>query len=1075
MSAAGTPLDDAQTKNEVSEKCVPMNFSAVDKTVLTPQGRQEIEGVASPVKFTEALQNGDALKVNPQGGALMEALGFGADRVEENDPDFYMPDGQGKRLSETYQMFTNEQTPEGNPGVIVKLTNLVGKYGSSFYLMDKKSGHLYVLQENGYKQIEEKGLLYPSESMIMAGALDENRGNLFVTTSSSRLPETPTAESTRVPLKTSMDKRDVKEKKEPLTPEGLLEKEQTEWYQRELKEAEKDMVRAYMEKSKLESEEIETIKRRALKAQEEFEALEQKRNENKELQNRMKAEIKKLDQAMAYTSSILKRIKSGDPQQMAYEKTIRDFWNTSDVPQGSLPVTIASYPSMESLNEELKDELTEFDYEYYDKKRKVLLEKMAIANDVYMAHLRNYNQGDPTNKSSEFLFQFNEVGHRLHKQFDIVAERLSLPLEQPLIKYPSLGNLMDAIQQEDIGDKNRGYFREMTKEIKAKNEIAQKVLKNRLSVLKTQAKKEKNNLQYKEYQKESKKLLDFCERMMGKREEEADSLELEQPEGVPEVKEISKEKLDEKLKEIIDQPQNVEPIGKNTLPPYYSREMSRYEPLNSVKQKEREDLLEKVKEMTSEESKGGKREKSVEVDTDLSWDHEGLKPLPKAPKNEFNESPKPPRVQRIPKTKVNTVETSKMKSLAHSRDSKGKKCSEVPHKESKDKKEVPPEKKQDLDNGKESDSYGEKWNSKSSENPIDKKTAKWIEEQNEFLGKQKEKEFNKERKERDPPVFNPNGPVKVLQRQRVTHHTANGQPPQHPRGAQRDQAPPPPMVVANRGDGGWRNQRKRYPWKESQRAQWDGYGKQHGMGGERKGNQIYRNDRTQTQSCDATNESSGQSRQFPTKNTGNGQGGNGGNDDKNDKRKYRDTRINHENDSHEESDTEDSYEFEITSQQLSQVTPGGGALKIKLSKKKPLKITAGTPDRQSGTIPMELEHIRSSKHSIPRSQVDTTSESTLPTRGSGAPLFITPTHPENKVSPPKGTSIKRPNDLKGSTSYGLAKERVTQAQGSDTQKSQGPVRVHNPPGNGGEGDSSGGSNGDQGLPGEGRGPPQKGG
>ena len=127
MSAAGTPMSDTQSKKETGEKYVPMNFSAVDKTVLTPQGRQEMEGVASPIKFTEALQNGDALEVNPQGGALMEALGFGPDRVEENDPDFYMPDGQGKRLSETYQMFTNEQTPEGNPGVIVKLTNLVKK------------------------------------------------------------------------------------------------------------------------------------------------------------------------------------------------------------------------------------------------------------------------------------------------------------------------------------------------------------------------------------------------------------------------------------------------------------------------------------------------------------------------------------------------------------------------------------------------------------------------------------------------------------------------------------------------------------------------------------------------------------------------------------------------------------------------------------------------------------------------------------------------------------------------------------------------------------------------------------
>ena len=354
-----------------------------------------MKGVASPIKFTEALQNGDALKVNPQGGALMEALGFGLDRVEENDPDFYMPDGQGKRLlvSETYQMFTNEQTLEGNLGVIVKLTNLVKKYRTPFYFMDRKSGHLYFLNEKGYKQIEEKGLLYPSESMIIAGALDEDRGNPLVITQSSRLPETPAAESTRLPLKTSTDKREVKEKKELLTPDGLLEKEQTVWYQKELKEAEEDMVQAYLEKSKLENEEVEMIKQRALKAQEEFEALEQKRNENKEIHDKMKEEIEKMDQAVADSSSFIKKMKDKDPRQIAYEKTISDFWDTSDVPQGSLPVKIAPYPSLESLNEEPKDELTEADHEYYDKKRKILVEKMAIANDIYLAHLQIMTRG----------------------------------------------------------------------------------------------------------------------------------------------------------------------------------------------------------------------------------------------------------------------------------------------------------------------------------------------------------------------------------------------------------------------------------------------------------------------------------------------------------------------------------------------------------------------------------------------------------------------------------------------------------------------------------------------------------
>ena len=169
---------------------------------------------------------------------------------------------------------------------------------------------------------------------------------------------------------------------------------------------------------------------------------------------------------------------------------------------------------------------------------------MAIANDVYLAHLRNYEQEDPKNRSQKFLFQFNELGNKLHKQFDIVAERLRLPLKQPLMTYPSLGNLMDAIQQEDMGDKNREYFQEMAKEIKIKNDIAQKVLNNRLSVIGTPAEKGKTNLQYKEYQKESKKLLDFCEKMMGKREREADSIELEQPEGVPRGKRNFKRKVE---------------------------------------------------------------------------------------------------------------------------------------------------------------------------------------------------------------------------------------------------------------------------------------------------------------------------------------------------------------------------------------------------------------------------------------------------------------------------------------------------------------------------------------------------
>ena len=80
------------------------------------------------------------------------------------------------------------------------------------------------------------------------------------------------------------------------------------------------------------------------------------------------------------------------------------------------------------------------------------------------------------------------------------------------------------------------------------------------------------------------------------------------------------------------------------------------------------------------------------------------------------------------------------------------------------------------------------------------------------------------------------------------------------------------------------------------------------------------------------------------KGTTNGQDGSGGDEGKDDKRKFRNSKYDFEDKKDEESDTEDSCELEITAEQLSQLVPGGGVLKIKLSKKKPIKITAGAPD-----------------------------------------------------------------------------------------------------------------------------------
>ena len=187
------------------------------------------------------------------------------------------------------------------------------------------------------------------------------------------------------------------------------------------------------------------------------------------------------------------------------------------------------------------------------------------------------------------------------------------------------------------------------REVEIKNAIAQKVLNNRLAAVGNSEEETEVNLQHKEYQKESFRLLRFCRKMIEMKDREAGYIEFDEPEGVPNIELITEKELDQKLREALIEPQQVKPVGDNTIPPHYSREMSRYEPPIPIKEKEKEEALEKVREMTNGGSKGSKSEKQVEGDTDLLWDHEGLEPHlgPSKPK-----PPRSPKPSRTPRTRV---------------------------------------------------------------------------------------------------------------------------------------------------------------------------------------------------------------------------------------------------------------------------------------------------------------------------------------------------------------------------------------------------------------------------------------
>ena len=583
--------------------------------------------------------------------------------------------------------------------------------------------------------------------MIMAGALDRERSEPQPSIQ-SKIQATPAAESTRIPLRTSTDKREVSNQKELLTPELLLDMEQTRQYKEELKQAEEDMVQACIRKSELESQGAELTRLRALKAQREFWELERKRDENRGIIERMKEEIRRMDQAVASSSKFMKELTA---QYVAMGQAIADFWDTSDVPQDPISSNIPSYPSLESLDEGSKDELTEAQYGYYSLKREIIMEKLA-------AHLKEYEEADPKKRSQKYLLQYNDISNRLHGQFEVVTCMLALPFKESLFTYPTLDYIMDMVEQKDLSEKGRDFFQELMEEIEVKNAIAEKVLQNRHSIVANSLEMAEVDAQHRDYQKESKRLMDFCRKMIEKKDKEAGYSDLEQPQGVPDVKSISKKELDEKIAEAIIRPKEVQNIGENTLPPHYSWEISRYEPPLPNKKREQEEVLEKVREMTNGGSKGSRSEKQVEGETELSWDHEELEPYPGPEKPEPQRSPKgsKPPEQEVNK-RVSPQVCPRCKRNHDEKDciriSSEKIVRELPS--PKDSKEVPEGDKENL---------GPKCNFQKGGTVINNDTKQWVNEQNKYWKEEEKRKDREKQKESVPRKFEPKAPVKILQR-----------------------------------------------------------------------------------------------------------------------------------------------------------------------------------------------------------------------------------------------------------------------------------------------------------------------
>ena len=138
-----TPQESLAGTDRESEK---RDSPFLDQTVLKAGNKQDqfptqIGEVTTPLtQFTQNIMGTSVITVKPKARSTQTKTSTQQMPIQ---PDFYLPDGRGSRLSEVHQIKTTEKSPEGHPAVLIVLENLRTKYNTKYFLLDKYSGHLY--------------------------------------------------------------------------------------------------------------------------------------------------------------------------------------------------------------------------------------------------------------------------------------------------------------------------------------------------------------------------------------------------------------------------------------------------------------------------------------------------------------------------------------------------------------------------------------------------------------------------------------------------------------------------------------------------------------------------------------------------------------------------------------------------------------------------------------------------------------------------------------------------------------------------------------------------------------------
>ena len=84
-----------------------------------------------------------------------------ANKIEDKYLDLYLPVVENYRISNRFYGYTDSMSNNNNPKILVELTGLSYRYGTTIYVVDRVNGTMYGKFSVGYRVINERATVEP--------------------------------------------------------------------------------------------------------------------------------------------------------------------------------------------------------------------------------------------------------------------------------------------------------------------------------------------------------------------------------------------------------------------------------------------------------------------------------------------------------------------------------------------------------------------------------------------------------------------------------------------------------------------------------------------------------------------------------------------------------------------------------------------------------------------------------------------------------------------------------------------------------------------------------------------------